>query len=364
MATPFPTQATTFGELAGSLRRHTLAGDQRAGSWARGMARSRWLYYVKRRRAFLLVMAGSAAVLITLLTFAVPNTFVRGLIVGGGTIGAGALIADMIGQVTGTAHLRGGADAERLTATALRPLLQHGWRLINHMSLKFYDIDHVLVGPAGMLVVETKWSANPWRLDAPNERVTRAISHARRNAGDLARWHAVKNAGIEQVWTTVFLWSAMTPETEFMPTSLEWLANSYVVPGRTAAAEWRQKLMTAPERLTPAQVDALYTRIDDHLRTRDAKDAERTPVPASLSRAYWTVAASGTMFMAGLLIGIYGYTLTGSVVGGLAVALVAAGAALPHYARRIPRAIRGSWFAGLGVVSLLALAHIVWPYVA
>lgn len=52
-----------------------------------------------------------------------------------------------------------GAEGERLTARAFEPLEAAGWILLNDLPLpgrKRANIDHVLIGPPGVYVVETK----------------------------------------------------------------------------------------------------------------------------------------------------------------------------------------------------------------
>jgi hypothetical protein len=60
---------------------------------------------------------------------------------------------------SGSTAMTVGASAEEWTASELRR--HHRWRLVNGLSLK-YEIDHIAVGSGGVLVVETKWSAQPW----------------------------------------------------------------------------------------------------------------------------------------------------------------------------------------------------------
>lgn len=63
--------------------------------------------------------------------------------------------------LSGTAPLMMGELAEQWTAQELRPLTKHGWRLVNHFGLGYGGQDHVLVGPGGVVLLETKSSATP-----------------------------------------------------------------------------------------------------------------------------------------------------------------------------------------------------------
>jgi len=51
---------------------------------------------------------------------------------------------------------RTGAEGEKKTARALRPLLREGWVLLNDLPRSLGNIDHVLIGPPGVFMLETK----------------------------------------------------------------------------------------------------------------------------------------------------------------------------------------------------------------
>jgi hypothetical protein len=74
-----------------------------------------------------------------------------------------ANIACMMAVGTGTIPRLAGIDAEKSMARDLRTLEKHGWTLVNHLLLEKGegDVDHFLLGPAGLVVVETKW-AQTW----------------------------------------------------------------------------------------------------------------------------------------------------------------------------------------------------------
>ncbi len=49
-----------------------------------------------------------------------------------------------------------GAEGEKATAKALRPLVRKGWTLVNDIDTGRGNIDHVLVGPPGVFLLESK----------------------------------------------------------------------------------------------------------------------------------------------------------------------------------------------------------------
>ena len=49
-----------------------------------------------------------------------------------------------------------GSEGEKATARCLRPLLSQGWMLFNDIETEHGNLDHVLVGPAGVFMLESK----------------------------------------------------------------------------------------------------------------------------------------------------------------------------------------------------------------
>jgi hypothetical protein len=52
---------------------------------------------------------------------------------------------------------RSGAEGEKRTARAARPLLRDGWVLLNDLPRGPANIDHVLIGPPGVFLLESKY---------------------------------------------------------------------------------------------------------------------------------------------------------------------------------------------------------------
>lgn len=165
------------------IRDRRLAGDGRAGSWARAKATRSQLTFVRdtwRRLVGLLIAAGALTVGVAYL---IPAGFWRGLIVDILATTVVAMLFVVVLEVTGTAAVQMGSIAEQWSASELRPLRKQGWRLINHFLLTgFGDIDHLLVGPAGVIVAETKWRSSGWTVHPPDQNVQKAIEQVTRAA--------------------------------------------------------------------------------------------------------------------------------------------------------------------------------------
>lgn len=70
----------------------------------------------------------------------------------------------------GVANTLMGLVAEGYTSDTLRKFGGKRWHLINGMKLKGdSDIDHVFIGPLGLLVVETKWSGSRWPMPSTED---------------------------------------------------------------------------------------------------------------------------------------------------------------------------------------------------
>ena len=146
----------------------SLASSERAGTFARRKARTLQRDYLRRAwRVLLPLYLGLVTCVAWPALFFGPD-FVRGLVVGLAVAGsAGAIVALVIIQ-TGTGPTMAGELAEQWTVHELHDLLQLGYQLVNHIDVDGHgDADHVLIGPAGLFVLESKWSAAPLTAGQP-----------------------------------------------------------------------------------------------------------------------------------------------------------------------------------------------------
>jgi hypothetical protein len=109
-----------------------------------------------------------------LLTHAAHGGFWLGLALGAGVGAAWALFDSPPRHVE---TWRTGAEGEKDTARRLRPLLKKGWALFNDIETEHGNIDHLLVGPAGVFMLESKrlveWPA--WRAPGSSSGGTRIL---------------------------------------------------------------------------------------------------------------------------------------------------------------------------------------------
>lgn len=334
-----------------------MPGTQRAGRWARTRARRAQYQYVQASwRRLSLVVVGALAVPLGMLPL-VPGGFARGLVVGTSTTAVAALVSFWVVQATGTAPMMMGDQGEQWTAQQLRGMRRQGWRVVNHVTLRQWDIDHVLVGPGGAYAIETKWSATPWKTSPPERRVAEACEQVAANSRDLTLW--LKRHGIGAVNPVVFLWGSGTKDLPAMQPVTNGSRTVLIVSGPSAAT-W---LRTLPaDGLQPDQVLTAWQALDKQCQVRDPAEAADAPLPLSVS----DVATRGFIAVAGASIA---FLVAASLLGrGLSPlwwlptlgVLMLPGAALLRWSNR-GRYVAYAWLAGLMLsVLLIGWALVQW----
>lgn len=345
-----------------ALTARRLAGDERAGVWARSQARLRWFEFVRERWLLLVAMVAVAGIPITGLVLLSSGAFLRGLIVGAGVTGTAALLCALVRGATGTAWMTAGATAEQWSAQELRRLRGDGYRLFNHVFLSGGDIDHVLVGPAGVVAVETKWSATPWTDANASARITRAVDQVGANARKLRLWSPLHNADVTVVRPVVFLWSISGPDNTQNTPATEKLrieAGATIVTGKQAARTWIERVRQSPATLTADQIAEIYAALENQIRRRDNHElTEAPPTPPTLEKIYWSALGGVAAFLAALLIGTAALPHLASWAWPL---LLAAQLGAGWRASKITRLRLAAkcWQSGVAVVTLIAATTMI-----
>lgn len=89
--------------------------------------------------------------------------FVTGLIIGAGVASSIAIVVTLLGM-DGARNRREGLEAESWTASVLNRLRNDGWFVLHDLEFERFNIDHVLVGPKGVVAVETKLRNQDWTV--------------------------------------------------------------------------------------------------------------------------------------------------------------------------------------------------------
>lgn len=338
------------------VRQRNLAGDARAGLWARGKARRAQQAYLRAHWRLLSTAAVAMTAPTAVAALLVPGTLARGFLLGAGLAGTTGALAYWTLQVTGTAPTMMGELAEQWTAGELRQLRRRGWFSVNHVRLRAWDIDHVLVGPAGCYSLETKWSAHPWQLDPPEPRLREAARQARNNARDLRLWQDFKAAGVVDVQPVLMLWGAGTALTGVG--SDELLVDGVPVVLGPASARWRAKLLFGAPTLSPSQVELAWSALDHQARRRDERDPESIPpsLVGLLTRAVLVVMAAAAGFVAAVSL----LPVVDSLLIWISSCALLAAAAVPLRRHRPTRLSALAVQTGLGAAMLLVAAAAVF----
>jgi hypothetical protein len=270
-------------------RRHReLAGSRRAGRYARWLAWDRQWGFVRRHwpvLSALVVLSPLAAVPFALVRSGPLKWFVVGLATATGFWCA--VLMTILGS--GSASRLMGVTAEEWTVDEVRPLLRRGWRLINGVMLRgTLDIDHVLVGPPGVVVIETKWSADPWPIGERGDsfmagRLAEAVARAQNNRKDVNSHFSRALAGTP-VRAAVVLWSA-SPTAPDDAESDEEGGGVSVVRG-SALRRWLSTLDA--EALDEPGVVRVWAAIEKQAEVRDRHDLARIgPRRPTFGELYW-----------------------------------------------------------------------------
>lgn len=339
-------------------REKDLASDRRAGWTARTSIRERHRQTVSSQWRLLALLAAALLVLFGVAAVFANGPLQRGLIVGTGVTLTVCTVAALVVLTSGSAPLMMGELAEQWTAQELRPLREHGWKLVNHFGLGPGDHDHVVVGPGGVVLVETKWGGTPWDVDGGDAFFRRALEQTARNARQLALWHGVAQHGRPAVEAVLVVWGPAARKLREHPVRRH--DSGVVVMSGDHLQDWMHR--RGRDRLSTSQVDGVVGEIDRHLVRRDERERVRRPMPRSLAEMVQATVVGLGLAAAGFVLTSWLLGLVGSVLVWLAGGLSLFGAS--ELARRRTRwrwEARAFQFA-LGGLYLLTAAAVVRAY--
>lgn len=341
-------------EVKQRARERRLGSDVRAGRRVRDQVRRTQWDYARRNWRFLgagVVLGGLATALVA---YIAPNAFLRGAVVGAGVVFVLGGLSFTVFLFTGSGPRTMGALAETWTSSELRPLRKHGWKLVDHVFYRYADIDHLLVGPGGAIVVESKWSAKAWRLEASDPEFVRHLERVQRAAHDVRLAIPQLRRRQGSVRPVLFLWgggrTGGRQATE--PTNVDGVD---VVYGVAAAKVWRSRAASAPALFDQDETSAIWSRLRSQAAKTDEQDSAE-PSPPTFARLYWTAASTAVAAIVGLLGGLYATRWAGSVDGGYVYA--AAAGTVGVAARRVNslRFPALGWLCGAGFVAILLVS--------
>jgi hypothetical protein len=279
-----------------------------------------------RQRSFVLANAWSfAAILLVSLVCAAAiwrwmpgGPGVRGFLAGVFLTSIWGFAAHWVSIASGSSTASMGQAAEEWTATELRRLRRKGWRTVNHVTFRKWDIDHIAIGPDGVIVVETKWRADPLDLEDSDDFLEKAASRLYRNERDVAGhlgWGAKEDARITSV---LVVWGPRIKQVGDEP--LPSRHNVNVLAGE----HLRRNLADLNEtHLSSDQIDTIYNKLLAQARQRDEPGAATWPTlrdtanqwllrasvgvagtfvaALALNLGWWYFAAAAAMVIAGVV---------------------------------------------------------------
>jgi len=264
----------------------------------------------------------------------------------------------------GIASMIMGIVAEDWTARELRSQGLRHWRLVNGVRLRpFADIDHVLVGPPGVFVVETKWSSDTWPAGINRDsfmvsRLESAIDQVQARTSDFQHHFSRVLAGAP-VYSVCVLWDAELWGSEVETSEVE----GVVVLGGAHLRGWLDDQIA--RLLEDDRIENIWSALEVQEAKRERRDLENSvAVRPTLNHLALGVVLP---FLLGCLIPLYLSPLVARWTHGygLDVVLLATLSLVALASTRVGRLRALSWGACLssGLLLLATLGYVLTRHI-
>ena len=329
--------------------------SQRAGAVSQRFASQRLDRYMRSHVPFIIIsLAGVLCIAAVewLILSSRPGFqgFATGLTVGVGI----SILYHWLVVSSGAAASVMGQAVEEWTDSELQRLRRKGWRHVNHLMIKSTsgDVDHVAVGPDGVLVIETKWRSAEVNVDNLSHWTHDAVNQARQNRDDVRRFLGWRERDRRPVEALVVWWG---PEVTHESTEAV-LANDVNVMAGEHLSDELDALSDV--RLSPEEIDEIYAKLKTRVEKVDENESKiAEPATPTLQERANRWVRNAVAAYAGLLLATLSFNLGWwalAAIGSLTVAGIAV--------RRI-EALRSeaSWFVGGVLITLpLILVAALW----
>ncbi len=251
-----------FHEAVHDLATELSLVEDRAGRYPRGLARQRQLAFLRTAWPRLL---GALAVGLgmTGLTILLP-IWVRGFVAGAWVATVLWFLLVIVLQASGAAPIQMGGTAEQWTGQELRRLRKHGWRVASHIAPSFGDVDHIAVGPGGLVVLETKWSADP-ELLKDTQRIEADCAQVQRGAQQMRRALRARLKDAPVRMAVVYWGTAVTGGTS-------WERDNISVVQGPDLRSWLEAVSKSPVVMDDGAIESSWETLQEFARLTDRRE--------------------------------------------------------------------------------------------
>lgn len=309
-------QTSLTKRLDSRIRIRRLSSRERAGRYSRELAWRQIKPFLKDKQGPLLFL-GLFPLAIGLLLLPFEHGRVVWVLLGAlGVSGPWAVFATSV-VMSGVAKDFMAIDGENSTAEAFRRHRRRGWVVINGLNISSqstnWDVDHVAVGPAGFVVVESKWSRDAWPMaeryiKGMSERVNGAIRQVIRNQRDVEEEFKGVLKGVK-VRAICVLWSG-----NYLPDAKPSFEQEGVtVISGPHLASWLKSL--DEKVLTKVEIETIWRAIDRHVLLRDLDDNSKGTIFRPTLGAFFFDAILTPIYIAflGVALALYGLAVMNHV---------------------------------------------------
>lgn len=185
----------------------------------------------------------------------------------GVAVGTSLLLVWITADSLGAARHEIAGYAEQWTENEIRKLRRSGWRIVNNIPFEHCDVDHVAIGPAGVVVLETKWSDGSLftKRDSLSNFGFKALDQVEDSATKIGRVLAQRGYAAGVDGRLVVVWGTKVPGE---PLRIDGRPGAVIAGKRLA-----DFLATKPTRLTNTEIEAATAALESWLTPRLAHAA-------------------------------------------------------------------------------------------
>jgi hypothetical protein len=179
--------------------------------------------------------------------------------------GVSTLFLYVAADSVSASRLESAAYAEDGTSREVRKLRDAGWAIVDNIPFDKFDVDHVAIGPGGVVVLETKWTSdgffrNDGRLTSFGRRAIEQVNRNARSIDAVLRQHGYAG-GVNA--SAVVVWGAGVPSGHF---------ESKTPPGILIdGVKLRNYLSALDERLSRHEIEAAREALERFVDVRLAR---------------------------------------------------------------------------------------------